>query len=123
MAGNPNPSPETRFKKGQSGNPGGKSEGQRTAEIEAARISAELRLKVLSTLQERINKSEDGALSDGDLGLLLNQHSLKLFKDSEDRAHGTPKQSVDHSSEDGSMTQRPTIVEFVTPKIDDESTG
>jgi hypothetical protein len=29
---------------------------------------------------------------------------LRLFKDSEDRAHGTPKAAVDHTSSDGSMT-------------------
>lgn len=102
--GNPNPSPKTRWKKGQSGNPGGKSPGQRAAEIEAARIAAELRLKALSTLQDKMDKRK--SITDDDLMLLLNPGTLKLFKDSEDRAHGTPAQSVNHTSDDGSMSPK-----------------
>lgn len=107
--GNPNPSPETRWKKGQSGNPGGKAPGQRAAEIEAARIAANLRLKTLSTLQDKMDKRKH--ITDDDLMLLLNPGTLKLFKDSEDRAHGTPTQDVNHRSDDGSMTpQAPSDV-------------
>ena len=117
MKGNPNPSPATRFKKGQSGNPGGKSEGQRTAEIEAARISAELRLQALSSLQDAVGRDK---ISLTNLEMILNPATLKLFKDSEDRAHGTPKQSVDHSSEDGTMTPPGAfIIEGVEPEDDD----
>lgn len=99
--GNPNPSPETRFKKGQSGNPGGKSEGQRAAEIEAARISAELRLQALSSLQEAVGNDK---ISLANLEMILNPATLKLFKDSEDRAHGTPSQDINHRSDDKSMS-------------------
>lgn len=91
--GNPNPSPETRFKAGESGNPGGKTNGQRAAEIEAARISAELRLKALSSLQEIVADKE--MTPDEIHKALACNENLKLFKDSEDRAHGTPKQTVD----------------------------
>lgn len=93
--GNPNPSPDTRFG-GKNGNKSGagKSKGQRKAEIEAAEISAQLRVKALSELLDRV-KSKD-SLSDQELELLINPASLKLFKDSEDRAHGTPQQYVDH---------------------------
>lgn len=98
---NPNPSPETRFKPGQSGNPGGKSAGQRAAEIEASRIAAELRLQALTSLQESLRGKK---LTDDDLEKLINPATLKLFKDSEDRAHGTPPQEVRHTSPDGSMT-------------------
>ena len=104
--GNPNPSPETRFKPGKSGNPGGKSNGQRKAEIQAAKISALLRLKTLSSLQDMM---KDRDLTRDDLDLLLDSGTLKLFKDSEDRAHGTPKQSVDMESPKGTMT--PTVIE------------
>jgi hypothetical protein len=97
---NPNPSPETRFKPGQSGNPGGKTEGQRAAEIDAARISAEMRLSILSSLQEKLTSGEIKVED------LLDAATLKLFKDSEDRAHGTPKQAVDHTSSDGSMSPK-----------------
>lgn len=108
---NPNPSPATRFKKGQSGNPGGKTEGQRAAEIESARISAELRLKTLSSLQEMVG---DGPLSDEMLERLLNPATLKLFKDSEDRAHGSPKQAVDHTT--GGDKLGPSVIERVIVK-------
>lgn len=111
---NPNPSPKTRFKKGKSGNPGGKSEGQRAAEIEAARISAELRLKALSSLQDMVQNGEIPAHH------VIDQATLKLFKDSEDRAHGTPPQSVDHTSSDRSMTPPSAfIIEGV--ETDDDS--
>lgn len=114
---NPNPSPETRWKKGQSGNPGGKSEGQRAAEIEAARISAELRLQALSSLQELLGS---GSLSESDLEKLLTPATLKLFKDSEDRAHGTPQQYVDHTTKGEEMTQRTTIYESKPDWIEEE---
>lgn len=119
---NPNPSPATRFKKGQSGNPGGKTEGQRAAEIEAARISAELRLQALSSLQEAMGA---GSISGANLELILNPATLKLFKDSEDRAHGTPKQAVDHTSSDGSMSPAkpsdvdPSAVKSLVDKLTD----
>lgn len=87
---NPNPSPETRFKPGKSGNPGGKTEGQRAAEIKAARISAELRLEALSSLQGKLASGEITADE------LIDPATLKLFKDSEDRAFGTPDQSIKH---------------------------
>lgn len=86
--GNPNPSPATRFKPGQSGNPSGKSSEQLVAENEAARISATLRLAALSCLQEKVNTGE---LSPDEL---ISSDNLRLFKDSEDRAHGQPDQNV-----------------------------
>ena len=106
---NPNPSPATRFKKGQSGNPGGKTEGQRAAEIEAARISAELRLKALSSLQEQLG---DGSLSPDQLEMILNPNALKLFKDSEDRAHGTPKATTEMSGPDGGAIPHSLKIEW-----------
>ena len=91
---NPNPSPETRFG-AENGNPSGKgkSKGQRAAEIKAARISAILRAKALSELLEKYNSGEK-KLED-----LIDPATLKLFKDSEDRAHGTPKQYTEVSGD------------------------
>ncbi len=85
---NPNPSPETRFKKGNNANPGGKSKEQKRLETEAARMSVTLRHKMLSAMTER---AEQGA----NVLEMIDPATLKLFKDSEDRAHGTPSQSVD----------------------------
>jgi hypothetical protein len=89
---NPNPSPKTRFKKGQSGNPSGKSSEVLKAEAKAAEIAAKLRLAALSSLQEKIG---DGFVDGELLELLMSAGALKLFKDSEDRAHGTPRQAVE----------------------------
>lgn len=102
--GNPNPSPETRFLPGQSGNPGGKTAAQRKAEVEAAEMAAKLRHLMLTRMVELV---ESGAPPET---VLLSPEALRLFKDSEDRAHGTPKQSIDNTSSDGSMTPPREIV-------------
>lgn len=93
---NPNPSPSTRFG-AENGNPrgAGKTKGQRAAEIKAARISAVLRAKALSKLLEKVQAGEITADE------LISNDVLKLFKDSEDRAHGTPKATTEHSGPNG----------------------
>jgi hypothetical protein len=106
---NKDPSHETRFKPGVSGNPSGRSSEELIAMNEAAKISANLRLAALSCLQEKVDAGED-------LLEYLDSNILNLFKQSEDRAHGTPKQYVDSTSSDGSMTPTKIIRELVTPK-------
>lgn len=59
---------------------------------EAARISAELTLKALSCLQESISGEED---KEKILELLMNKDSRGMMKEAQDRAHGTPRQTVD----------------------------
>lgn len=88
--GNPNPSPETRFG-AVNGNPsaGGKTSEQRKAEYAAAEKAALLRDRMISVIMEKTEGDDDALLS------LLDANTLKLFKDSEDRAHGTPKQYVE----------------------------
>jgi hypothetical protein len=88
MAGNPNPSPETRFQPGSTPNPGGKTKELKRLEMEAAEMSAKLRHAQLSSLMEKLQAGTD-ALE------MLNGDALRLFKDSEDRAHGTARQAVD----------------------------
>lgn len=85
--GNPSPNLEglKPFQPGQSGNPGGKTAEQRKAEVEAAEIAAGLRLAALRKLAERV------AAGEVDADELVTSDNLRLFKDSEDRAHGTPK--------------------------------
>lgn len=76
---------------------------------EAARIAADLKLKALSCLQEYVNGK--GINESEILSALMSADALRLFKEVEDRAHGTPKQAVDHTSSDGSMTpQAPSEV-------------
>lgn len=95
---NPNPSPETRFKQGETLNPLGKTSAQRKAEVKAAEIAANLRLAILSRMQERVDAGEDVAA-------LLTGDALRLFKDSEDRAHGTPKATTELTGADGGPVQ------------------
>lgn len=92
---NPNPSPETRFG-GPRANPSGKGKtsAQQLADIRAARKAAIIRNKVLSEVLEKINKGEDPTE-------LLSSDIRNVMKDSEDRAHGTPKAKTEHSGPDG----------------------
>jgi hypothetical protein len=102
MPGNPNPSPATRFSPGNPG--GGKTSEQKRLEYEAAEMAARARHKLLSVITEKLKLMPDGA--GADISDILSSETLRLFKDSEDRAHGTPKQAVDVSA---LLTFNPTI--------------
>lgn len=102
--GNPNPSPETRFTPGQSGNPGGKTAEHKRLEMEAAEIAARIRHAMLSSMQEKLSAITEGDEKPDPLAF-LDADALRLFKDSEDRAHGTPKQSVEQTGPDGGPIQ------------------
>jgi hypothetical protein len=82
--GNPNPSPETRFKPGQSGNPSGKSTEQALRDIATADMASRFRHALLSSVQDKIDSGVDPLE-------LLNADLRAAIRDSEDRAHGTPK--------------------------------
>lgn len=106
--GNPNPSPETRWQPGQSGNPGGKTSEHRKAEIRAAELAAKVQLDLVEALSNTL----DAAEGDEDKLAAIKADVLKLLKDAQDRGYGAPKSSMDLSSEDGSMTP-PTTVQIV----------
>lgn len=102
--GNPNPSPETRFKKGCKGNPGGMTAEYRKKVDSNAETAVSIREKILKQLEAQI----DGIIEDGEalnsiLGH-LNPHTLKMLKDAEDRGLGAPVQAV--ISPDGSMSPK-----------------
>lgn len=102
---NPNPSPSTRFKKGQSGNPSGRSSEELKAHSEAAKIAAELKLKALTCLQESVTAQDGEEINLNEvLAKLMNADALRMFKEVEDRAYGTSGQTVDVKSSDGSMS-------------------
>jgi len=89
---NLNPSPETRFQPGSTPNPGGKSKELKRLEMEAAEMAAKLRHAALSSMMEKLAKASEAPEPDPDMAMkLINADTLRLFKDSEDRAHGTPK--------------------------------
>jgi len=94
--GNPNPdmSGLRPYEKGTSGNPGGKTKAQREAEVQAAEDAAILRALMTRRL---IAQAEAG----GDVLDYLDANTLKLFKDSEDRAHGTPKSTTELGGPNG----------------------
>lgn len=93
------PNPDTQFKKGQSGNAGGMSKETR-AKIDAARDkAADVYLKLATALQETLTECDEASALEAIRG-----DNLKLLKDVMDRSIGTPKASVDMSSQDGSMS-------------------
>lgn len=96
--GNPNPSPDTRFggKRGNQPN-GGKTSAQKKAEYDAAEKAALIGDKMVSSIMDKLSAGTD-AID------FIDPATLKLLKDVQDRAHGTPTQAVDHTSTDGSMT-------------------
>lgn len=56
-----------------------------------------------------VTEAPDASLDD--VLKLLDGDVLRLFKDSEDRAHGTPKQSVEHGGEGGGPIMFKTVYE------------
>lgn len=105
---NPNPSPETRFKPGSTPNPGGKTKELKRLEMEAAEMSARLRHAALSSMMEKL----EGNLLDVDD--IVKADMLRLFKDSEDRAHGTPRQTLHGAGDDGEHLHKVTADEAFT---------
>jgi hypothetical protein len=97
---NPNPSPETRFKPGHA--LGGKTSEQKRLEYETAEIAARARHRLVSIIGKALDKPD---LDEAEALKLLNGDTLRLFKDSEDRAHGTPKQSVEHTGDAATPVQ------------------
>lgn len=96
---NKNPSPETRFKKGQTGNPGGKTSEQVAIERSNAEAAMRIRAKLLSAAERKLSdiESDDAAME------FIEAAMLKLLKDSEDRGLGQPVQPTDITNSDGSM--------------------
>lgn len=96
---NPNPNPSTRFQKGSSGNPKGKTAEAKRLEYENAQRALRIRDRFLRSLEAKLNDSDMDAVLE-----MLDAQSLKLLKDSEDRGLGAPVQP--HTSPDGSMTPK-----------------
>ncbi|MBL4766515.1 MAG: hypothetical protein JKY94_02170 [Rhodobacteraceae bacterium] len=113
---NPNPSPDTRFKAGESANPGGKTPEQKKIENEAALMSAKLRHKMLSSMMETLENIPEGEEDAPDAMVFLNNKSLKLFKDSEDRCHGSPVQPHEHNIAVSPSKQLAGILDAITSR-------
>lgn len=87
--GNPNPSPATRFKKGDISNPRGKTSEHRRAEMKAGEIAAQIQMRMLQALDEAIAADPDRALS------AIAADPLRLIKDAMDREFGTAVQKAE----------------------------
>jgi len=98
--GNPNPSPSTRFGAGQPTNLGGKTRKQREAEYKAAEIAAMLQLKMISGMLEKMGGEDGEPLASLEL---ITADNLRLIKDVQDRAHGTPKATIEGTGDGGAI--------------------
>ena len=79
---NPNPSPATRFRRGQVANPLGKTSGQRKVEILNAERAARVRMRILEALLAETLGDPDGVLG------LINHDLLRFLQDTIDRGFG-----------------------------------
>lgn len=113
---NPNPSPSTRFG-AENGpkNPGGKTKEQVRAEREAAKKAAILRDKMLSAIMENVDEGEN--VLD-----YLSGDTLKLFKDSEDRAHGQADQNVNTRHEGDGVAKLGAFLDAISSRDASKST-
>ncbi len=104
---NRNPNQATRFQKGQSGNPGGVPKERKKLLMEAADMAAQVQHRMLeATLAMlRENPEKERALE------FLTPDTRQLMKELLDRAEGTAKQSVDHTSSDGSLGPSRIVIE------------
>ena len=105
------PPEHSKFKPGQSGNPGGKTAEHRANEVKAAELAAKARLGIVEAFANLVS----GTATDAERHALLNSDALRLLKDSEDRGFGAPTQPVDSTSSDGSGGL-PTRVILVGPE-------
>ncbi len=99
----PPPPEETRFKPGQSGNPGGKTSAQRKMEIANAERATRIRMRLLQAIDEATMTPE------------LTSEVLKLIKDSEDRGLGTPTNKTAFTDSDGNDIPASLTLQVVRP--------
>ena len=103
--GNPNPdmSGLKPFEKGCSGNPAGKTSAQRKAEIAAAEKAALVSEMLVNAVYETVKGADNETAREQIKGDVLT-----LLRNVQDRAHGSPKQQIDQTSSDGSMSPQNT---------------
>jgi hypothetical protein len=100
------------FEAGQSGNPGGKTSEQRKMEIANAERATRIRGRFLEALEGlMLEHPEKETLIEE----RLTSEVLRLIKESEDRGLGTARQSVDHTSSDGSLGPSRIVIEAAKP--------
>lgn len=109
---NPNPPPppvEHQFKKGQSGNPGGRTSEQRKMEVANAEAATRIRAALLAKMAAHIDPIT-GTFTDE-----MNSELLKLIKDSEDRGLGTPTNKQAFTDSEGNDIPASLTLQVVRP--------
>jgi hypothetical protein len=97
------------------GNPNGKTSKQKIMEMANAEKATLVRGRLLDAVIEATEAGDTASLQFIEAGV------LKLLKDAEDRGLGTAVQSINVESPDGTMTPKPTKIEFVSPRVKNES--
>ena len=110
--GNPNPSPATRFKKGQSGNPGGITSSAKAMSLANAEAAIRIRQRVLRAAEARLNELS----SEEVLAEYVEAAMLKLLTDSETRGLGAPQQAVDVTT-NGESVNSTAAIDRLTDRI------
>jgi hypothetical protein len=99
----------------ENGNPQGRTSAQRKMEIENAERATRIRGRFLEALEALMNEHPE---KDKLIEERLTSEVLRLIKESEDRGLGTARQSVDHTSSDGTMS--PTRIVIEAAETDDD---
>jgi len=99
--GNKKPPVEHQIKPGEARNPGGKTSEQKLMEMANAQAATRIQARLLQALEgQMLEDDTKKTIVDN----FIKAEVLKLVKDAQDRGLGTAKQSVDHTSTDGTMT-------------------
>lgn len=107
------PNPATQFKPGQSGNPGGFTAEQAEQRKRNRDRAIALEEKMLAALESDMTENEQAILGH------IRADVLRLIHTAIERVDGKPKQAVDLSSEDGTMTPPQIVrIEAVAGKLD-----
>lgn len=109
------PPKHSRFKPGQSGNPGGISKERKRLMNESATMAARIMHRQLEALTATFNEHPEKER----IVESITADIHRLVKDALDRVEGTARQSVDHTSSDGSMKPDTIIIRAADAKRDD----
>ncbi len=96
------------------GNPNGKTSEQKKLELLNAESAMRIRERLLRATEARLAE-----MSTEEVMALIEPSMLKLLTDSETRGLGAPVQDI--RSGDGSLSPKPTVIEFIAPKAADEN--
>lgn len=111
---NPDPSPENRFKPGQSGNPGGLTKEQIEQRKRNRDVAMAIEEKLLGAVAKDLTEREQAALDH------VRSDVLRLIHAAIERHDGKPTQQVDQTSSDGSA-RLPARIILVGPEDADSA--